>query len=114
MLSVFPEILFLSPLAPLLLRASLGALFALAAWKHAQYPGIASRALGTIELALAIALVAGAWTQPAAILGSAVILVWLFRKESRVYEASAIMLALAISLSLVVTGPGAFAFDLPL
>ncbi len=114
MLSVFPEILFLSPLAPFLIRIALGGVFIFAAWAHVQRQDIASRILSILEFVLAIALVAGAWTQPAALLGSIVAAVWLFQPTSRVYQPSTILLALVMALSLVVTGAGAFAFDLPL
>ncbi|MBI2612965.1 hypothetical protein HYW59_04145 [Candidatus Kaiserbacteria bacterium] len=114
MLSVFPEILFLSPLAPFLIRVALGVLFASTAWAHIRRTDIASRGLSILEFALAAALLAGAWTQPAALLGSIVAAVWLFQPTSRVYQLSTVLLALVMSLSLIVTGAGAFAFDLPL
>ncbi|MBI2610618.1 hypothetical protein HYW60_01635 [Candidatus Kaiserbacteria bacterium] len=114
MLSVFPELLFLSPLAPFLLRIALAMLFALAAWNHVARPDAASRVLAIFEFVVAIALVVGAWTQPAALLGAIIAAVWFFQKTSRVYELSTILLTLVISLSLVITGAGAFAVDLPL
>jgi len=113
MLSVFPEILFLSPLAPFLIRLALGGVFVFAAWAHVQHPDIASRVLSILEFGIAIPLVVGAWTQPAALLGSIVIAVWLFQPR-RVYHLSTILLALVMALSLIVTGAGALAFDLPL
>lgn len=114
MLSIFPEILFLSPLAPFLIRVALGLLFASAAWTHLKRQDIASRTLSIVEFVIAAALIVGAWTQPAALLGSIVAAVWLFRPTSRVYARSTVLLALVLSLSLIVTGAGAFAFDLPL
>lgn len=114
MLSVFPEILFLSPLAPFLIRVALGILFAFAAWAHVQQQDSASRILSILEFGIAIALVIGAWTQPASLLGSIVVAVWFFQPTNRVYTMSTILLALVMTLSLIVTGAGAFALDLPL
>ncbi|MBI2025511.1 hypothetical protein HYT04_01855 [Candidatus Kaiserbacteria bacterium] len=114
MLSVFPEILFLSPLAPFLIRVALGIIFGLAGWTHFQRQDIASRGLSVVEFVIAIALVVGAWTQPAALLASIVTLMWLFQPTSRVYARSTVLLSLIMALSLIVTGAGAFAFDLPL
>lgn len=114
MLSVFPELLFLSPLAPLLIRVALGLLFFATAWKHVQRKDIASRTLAVLEFAVAAALSAGAWTQGAALLASIVAAIWIFQPTSRVHQLSTILLALAMGLSLIVTGAGAFALDLPL
>ena len=114
MLSVFPEILFLSPLAATLLRLALAAVFARAAWVHAQRGDTASRTLAFAEVAVALALLLGAWTQPAALAGAIIAAVWIFQRAARATPFSSALLALAISLSLVLTGPGAFAFDLPL
>lgn len=114
MLSVFPELLFLSPLAPFLIRVALGVLFAFTAWTHVQRQDLASRILSILEFAIAAALITGAWTQPAALLGGIVTAVWFFQPTSRVFARSTVLLALIMSLSLIVTGAGAFAFDLPL
>lgn len=114
MLSLFPEILFLSPLAPFLIRVALGILFAFAAWAHLKRPDFTSRTFSIVEFVIAAALTAGAWTQPASLLGSIVVAVWFFQPTSRVYTMSTILLALTMALSLIVTGAGAFAFDLPL
>ena len=114
MLSVFPEILFLAPFAALIIRVALAGVFAGAAWKHAHQTSVASRSFSIGEVAVAIALFLGAWTQPASLLGAIISVVWLLQKTSRVFELSTILLALAMSLSLLLTGPGAIAFDLPL
>lgn len=114
MLSVFPEILFLSPLAPFLLRIALGILLGFAGFRHMRRLDIVSRILAAVEFAAAAALVLGTWTQPAALTASIVAAIWLFQPSSRVHSLSTILLALVIALSLIVTGAGAFAFDLPL
>ncbi len=113
MLSVFPEILFLSPVAPFLIRLALAALFAHAAWNHVQRTEAASRVLSLFEVAAGVALAVGAWTQPAALLGAIIAIVYLFQ-PAPTYQKSTVLLALVMCLSLIFTGAGAFAFDLPL
>ena len=114
MLSIFPEILFLSPFAPTLIRGAVALLFAYAAWEHCKWSDVASRVLGVFEILAAALLAAGAWTQPAATLASIVAAIWYFQPTSRVYAVSTILLAFVTSLSLILTGPGAIAFDWPL
>lgn len=114
MLSIFPEILFLSPFAATLIRIALALLFAYAALEHLKRADLSSRTLAVFELVAAGLLLAGAWTQPAALLGAVIAAIWYFQPTSRVVALSSIFLAFIMSLSLVLTGPGAFAFDLPL
>lgn len=114
MLSVFPEILFLSPLAPFLIRLALGGVFVFAASAHMQGPSMLLRAFSVIEIVLAILLIAGAWTQLAALGALIVITVHIFAPSLRTASLGVALLALPMALSLLVTGGGAFAFDLPL
>jgi hypothetical protein len=114
MLSVFPEILFLSPLAATLIRAALALLFAYTAWYHIERSDIASRVLGVVELIAAGLLLAGAWAQPAALVGAVIVAIWYFQPSSRVVAVSSIGLAFIMCLAVLFTGPGALAFDLPL
>jgi hypothetical protein len=113
MLSLFPELLFLAPLGALIVRLSLAFLLALSAWKHVGDTG-SVRVLGMAEAAVAALLVGGAWTQPASLGALFVIATWLSFPRMSEYSRSTALLALAISISLILTGPGAFAFDLPL
>lgn len=113
MLSVFPELLFLAPLGALVLRLSLALLLTVSAWNHSGGAGT-SRVLGVFEAGVAVLLIGGAWTQPAtagAILAAAT---WLALPRMNEFSRATALLALAIAVSLLVTGPGAFAFDLPL
>lgn len=132
MLSVFPEILFLSPLAPTLLRLSSGVIFLMIAWKHyeereaigATEFSVIGRGIwiplfaAVIELGVSLALIIGMYTQAVAILGALLALkhfIW-NRAYPQLFPLSRISSALlfVICLSLIVTGAGAFAFDLPL
>lgn len=113
MLSVFPELLFLSPLAPLIIRVALGLLLAYATWHHVTQQSPKERVIGILAGVLAISLIVGAWTQPASIVATLLLLAAL-SAGSRILPKSTLLLAIAMALSLIVTGPGAFAIDLPL
>ncbi|OGG57932.1 hypothetical protein A2853_03325 [Candidatus Kaiserbacteria bacterium RIFCSPHIGHO2_01_FULL_55_17] len=114
MLTIFPEILFLSPLAPFLIRIALAVLFGSVSWSHVQRLDALVRTLAVLEAAIAVLLAVGAWTQPAALVASAIVVLWLALPNMRATAVSTALLALIMALSLVVTGAGAFAFDLPL
>lgn len=114
MLVTFPELLFLAPLSAMLLRASLALLLACTAWVHASQPGMLARAWAAVEIIAAVALAAGAYTQPTALAAAVWLFAGLFVSEMRVFPKSTLVLAIVVALSLVGTGAGAFAFDLPL
>ena len=113
MLSLLPQVLFLTPLAIAVIRITLGVLFLYAAWRQFPEKDVLTRIFAALEVVIAIALIVGFWTQAAALAALIVLLVWLFSPK-RIYPVSTLLLALVMALSLVVTGPGAFAFDLPL
>lgn len=113
MFATFPELLFLAPIAALLMRVAAALVLGYGAWVHVRSSQSLLLGLAVIEGALAIALFLGAWTQPAALAASAVVALWLLCKRARPFPLSTVLLALAITLSLLVTGPGPFAFDLP-
>jgi len=116
MLSMFPELLFLAPLSALVIRASVAALFALSAYMRVR--GEASTfiyIMAALETLAALSLAIGYKSQLVAFLGVLLIGVWIFMgRPVRQYPLSTALLAAVMSLSLLVTGPGAFAFDLPL
>ncbi len=114
MLSIFPEILFLAPFAALALRLSLAATLLFTAWAHVSRPETLPRIWALIEAATAVSLMVGAWTQPVALFAAAWLFASMFFHDMRIFPKSSVALALIIALSLVVTGPGAFALDLPL
>lgn len=114
MLSLFPELLFLAPFSALVLRLSLTVLLGLTAWAHVSRPSMLMRAWALGEVVLAAALLVGAWTQPAALIAAVWLFASIFVRDMRLFSKSTVILAIIICLSLAVTGPGAFAFDLPL
>jgi hypothetical protein len=114
MLSIFPEILFLAPVSAFLMRVALGVLFAYTAWHHISRTDILVRILGIIEIGIAATLITGSWTQAGSLVGAAVIALWLFVPKLHRWPMSTLLLALVMCASLLVTGAGSFAFDLPL
>jgi uncharacterized membrane protein YphA (DoxX/SURF4 family) len=113
MLSIFPELLFLSPLAALLIRVSVAIVFALSASRHIRNAPTRTRILGAIEAVVAILLFFGVYTQVAALVAIALIVAYFFMLE-RPFPKSTLVLLAVMSMSLVVTGAGPYAFDLPL
>ncbi len=132
LLSLFPQLLFLAPLSATLLRIAAGVAFLLMAWVHLQkrdelgqidfpivgrgtwIPTLAS----IVELAIAAGLIFGIYTQAFALLGTLRALksfVWKRRYGAMIpLSRTASALLFVICLSLVFTGAGVFAFDLPL
>lgn len=132
MLNPFPELLWLGFFAPTIVRIAAGALFLYAArhlWQNREtissttFPLIGrgewiSWSMIVFHLAIGAMLVFGYYTQYAALLaaiGAFKGILWGARyKDVCVFSRSTYVLLLAISLSLLVSGAGAFAFDLPL
>jgi hypothetical protein len=114
MLSTFPEILFLAPVAVALLRIALGGYLAYAAWHHIAESDTVLRIAAVLEAGIAIALLAGLRVQAVAILAALVVIAMIASPRIRRYPMSTLILLLLLAISLVVTGAGAFAFDLPL
>jgi len=113
-LSVFPEILFLAPFAAFLIRIALAILLGYCAWKHLTNADKTVRTLGFIEGVVATALALGTWTQPAAIAGMFIIGAWFALPRLRAVALGTAFLAFVMCLSLLLTGAGLLAFDLPL
>ncbi|MDB5237984.1 MAG: hypothetical protein JWM46_254 [Candidatus Kaiserbacteria bacterium] len=114
MLSLFPQILFLAPFSAFLIRLALFSLLGYASWQHLARPALLPRTFGTLEAIAAILLLAGAWTQAVALLVFVGVACGFFITWMRIYPKSTMLLALVMCASLVVTGAGAIAFDLPL
>ncbi len=114
MLSLFPELLFLAPLAAFVIRVAAGLTLAFIAYRHVSIPQMSTRIFGIIEGIIALLLIAGAYTQAAALTGSILLVLALLIPSHRTFPRSTLALLLILCLSLVVTGAGPFAFDLPL
>lgn len=111
--SFFPELFFLSYLAPVILRAALAVLFLFDARKllktgKKKYLGIASALVGLL-------IAVGLFTQ-LAVIAAALVALYAFQraKQESVFGTRAtILLTLAILIFLFIAGPGGVAFDLP-
>ncbi len=114
MLSIFPQILFLAPFSALLIRLALFSLLSYTAWNHLAMRGTLPLTWGVAEAIAAILLLAGAWTQVIAILVFLGVFCGFFVPWMRLYPKSTMLLAMVMCASLLVTGAGAVAFDLPL
>ncbi len=114
MLSLFPDLLFLSPLAAFLIRISVGLLLMYAAYVHRSDSSIAIRVLAGVQIIAGVLLVLGAYTQAVALFALACALVSLATTNRRVYPMSTLALGAVMAFTLLITGPGPFAFDLPL
>ncbi|MCR4325201.1 MAG: hypothetical protein NUV59_00100 [Patescibacteria group bacterium] len=114
MLSALPQLLFLSPLAAALIRLAIAVVFGYMAWRHVRAPETLFRISGAVEAVVGLALLLGAWTQPMALLGVVLVAGSLLFPRARALPRSALALALVMCATLVMTGAGAFAVDLPL
>ena len=107
MLSLLPNLLNWWIFAPIILRAALGISFLSEASRERQ----SKKPLTTIKLILGIGLILGLFTQVVALASAILVLYRLVKKQD---DRELLILELAISLALLVLGPGIFAIDLPL
>lgn len=112
--SFFPQLLFLAPFSALLIRISIALILVFCAWKHVTSDTPLRRILGFVELLAGVFIAVGAWTQVVAIVVFCVGLIWLAFPSTRALPVSTILLTTVLSISLVITGAGLLAFDLPL
>lgn len=133
MLNPFPELLVYGLLAPFIIRLALGFALIYLSVEHYRNTAqiaqllrprtgasarIAGPALAVFELAAGVALIAGAWVQIAAI--AALVLTLkplLLRGDLRAispYAHSTYAVLFMMALSLLLSGAGAFAFDISL
>lgn len=114
LLSLFPQILFLAPFSALAIRLVLAIVLGLSAWSLVKRDGSLPRVWGIAQVAAAAALAAGAWTQAIALAAFLMLSAEFFLPNLRHFPRSTVALAMIMCLALLVTGAGAFAFDLPL
>ena len=132
MVSVWPQLLFLTPLSPTLLRITVGCIFLYVAYiqwtrrdaiARTRYPVVGSGEwivwVGIVyEVVVALMLIVGWRAQIAAVLGliAAAKFFFLKRRYPEIIPLSHItsILMFVIFLSLLITGAGLFAADLPL
>ena len=112
--SLFPELFFLSYFAMLVPRIALALIMLYDATKLWKTEGKA-KWLAPGMLVLGGAIGAGFLTQGAVILASILVAVLAFKKEpASVFQNRALaLLSIAVLLTLLLTGPGGLAIDLP-
>lgn len=114
--SLFPELFTFSFIAPFILRVVLGVLLIKRGFGRITAKEKApQKILGGIVLIVGTLLVIGLFTQAAALVVSLIIIassIIMRGRHSRSLTERIIKLAIAVSL--ILTGPGSFAFDLPL
>lgn len=124
MLSVFPSLLSWTMLSPLIIRLALAAAIMYPAYillrgRGETKPfGSSAKPVAALELLFGILLIVGLWTQVAALVIAIDLIVRLaFKIRDRKFLTDGInyyLILLILSLSLLVTGAGFCAFDLPL
>jgi uncharacterized membrane protein YphA (DoxX/SURF4 family) len=119
MFSLFPSLFALDGFAPLLLRLTVGAVFALWAYgKLKKRINSQDTILGSVEAFIAIGIILGAYTQLAALAATIILGVRLIQKiRQKAFLTDGVnyyFILFIISITLLLTGPGFFAFDLPL
>lgn len=114
-LSTFPELLTFGMIAPVLLRLSVGILIIYFGYKRYFKKWNGSSIVYGLT---GIFLILGLYTQIAAILGILILKFdfWTDRSEKKVSREYLIIayLAVVILITLIITGPGFLAFDMPL
>lgn len=137
MLNIFPDLLFLQLLAPFMLRVTVGVMLFWIGYSYIfrdrdtvttqlsiKWPKFASPMIwfgGVFEIITGVFLIMGFLTQAVAIAGmliaiDALFVKWLYKDLDKVakYSRMFYILIFIISLSLLFSGAGAFAIDLPL
>jgi len=114
MLSVFPELLWLAPLSAFLIRVAVGIVLGYSALQHFKTSETTSRPFAIAEGTTAIGLILGLYTQPVAILGVLIAGAWIVLPRLRTVALGTALLSLVLCVTLLITGAGPFAFDLPL
>jgi uncharacterized membrane protein YphA (DoxX/SURF4 family) len=120
--SLFPYLFTFEQLAPLLLRLILGITLAYFGYRKMRERGTSSGSnsviYGATEIVIGIFLIIGLFTQLAALLNVAILIIKIgFKIRDRAFLTDGInyyLLLLVIAISVVLLGPGWFAFDLPL
>ncbi len=120
--SIFPSLLTYSQFGPFLIRLVLGITLAYFGYEKIRNNGTSSgsntKLYGAVEIFISIFLVIGLYTQLAALLNAVILVIKLgFKARDKKFLSDGInyyILLLIMAISLLFTGAGFFAFDLPL
>jgi len=117
MLNPFPELLYLSLLAPFLLRVLLGITFVYFGYERLSKTKT-EKGLAVAKVLIGLLLVIGLFTQVASLLALCILGFRLVQKiRHKAFLTAGVnyyLILFVIALSLLFTGAGAWAFDLPL
>ena len=122
MLSIFPSLFSYQELSPFLIRLVLGITLAYFGYqkvmKRGQSSGSNSVLYGAVEILVSIFLIIGLYTQLAALINAIILIIKLaFKARNKQLLTDGVnyyILLLVMATSLMVTGAGWGAFDLPL
>ncbi len=122
MLSIFPSLFSYQELSPFLIRLVLGITLAYFGYqkvmKRGQSSGSNSVLYGAVEILVSIFLIIGLYTQLAALINAIILIIKLaFKARNKQLLTDGVnyyILLLVMATSLMVTGAGWWAFDLPL
>ncbi len=122
MLSLFPSLLTYGRLGPFIIRGVLGITLAyfgyLKIMNRGRSSGSNSVRYGIVEVFISAFLIIGLYTQLAALINALILVIKLvFKAKQKALFSDGInyyVLLLVMAISLLFTGAGAFAFDLPL
>ncbi len=119
MMSIFPHLLNYSLVSPLILRIILAVTFGWIGYaKIKTHEQMEFRSLGVVEIIMALFLLVGLMTQLMALLTAVILAVKLVVKiKDGAFLTDGVnyyLVLLMIAISLIFTGPGLLAFDLPL
>lgn len=115
MLSLFPGLLFLSPFAAFLIRVAVAATLGISAYRHfCRRADIYLLLLTALEIVFGGMLLVGFYTQAIALTALVLFVATICMPPVRTLPRSTLALAAVMCLTLLLTGPGPFAVDLPL
>jgi uncharacterized membrane protein YphA (DoxX/SURF4 family) len=120
MLSVFPSLLSFQSVGPFIIRLTLGIIFILWAYKALSKPKqhTNNKVIALIEGVASILIIIGLYTQVGALILIIDLIVRLYNKFKHHHLFSDgvnyYFVLFVLALSLILTGPGFLAFDLPL
>lgn len=122
MLSIIPSLLTYEDLGPFIIRLALGITLAYFGYRkiveRGHSSGSNSKIYGVVEVIVAVFLIVGLFVQIAALINVLILVIKLGHKiKDKAFLTDGInyyILLLAMALSIVFTGAGAFAVDLPL
>ena len=111
MLSLFPSLFVFSAIAPIVLRVTLALVLFFEASKEVKSRKWGEKTLGFLKAVSGLLLLVGFLTQLGAVFVLILTIYNLFSQKEKIWQSK--ILITAISLALILLGPGLLAFDLP-